>query len=842
MAHQSVFFAHTANHRNNPTTPHNHPDRITHCTTLPFYHKLLIYKHLFTNKKIFHTMKKLFIVMALLCAGMAQAQEYSVVSPDGTLKMNISVANGTMTTYSVAAKDGNAWQTLIAPSEIAMQVQGGITWGVSASAASIAWDTATAHTPRVSNLLFGKTSTLTESYRELAINFEQGYTLTARCYDEGCAYRWSGGAQDAVTRIAAEKAMFTFAQTTAVWYPGMSDSAKQGDDENYERWYTKFNSISAIRSDYDRTNGNDFRWSVTPVLFGLDNGNGIKIAITEADLHHYPALYLQKADNTTMKGYWQKYPRSQTAGDQYTGSKVTEWEDFIAQNTGRHNYPWRVIIVERQDKNLLVNQLVYKLSSPMRGDINWDFVKDAPGKSTWEYATDAMLEIAGVPSGWSNVTAANGFNLYNEYIKLAARYGFEYITIDTDGQHDIGAQNQRRLVDTGRVHGVRVVKWDYIADVRANRYQLQNHKTRGFACIKVDFFFRSDQQGMEWIEELAQDAAAQELTLLLHGCPVPHGLHRTYPNILSYEAVAGEENYKWDPVRTGGRLPTTKYHAEIPFIRQLVGPMDFTPGMLNNVHLSSYQPRSGRITSIGTRAHELSMYVLYDMFIAYLADNPNAYYQNPMVMKYLSKVPTVWDQVIALDGRVGEYAAMAKRRGDAWFVAGMVSEQPKTFNVDFSFLPSGQTYQAYIYKDDPQRSIQAAVAMIVDSMEITSTKTMQISCVLEGGFVIQLYKKGSSDDPNGADETTTSISSKPLAQNQNVRAYYNYGVLTIRSDAGAICNVAVYDVRGALVAQRDTSCMAQQETISIALPAGIYVASVATAAGRHGVKFVVNND
>jgi alpha-glucosidase len=787
----------------------------------------------------------LFTVMSTQAA---LAAEYSVTSPDGKLKVTLNSTDGDKTTYTVLLKSGAAWRTLISPSEVAMTIKDGSVWGKNATVSAVAYDTATAAAPRTIPLIYGKTASLTESYREVRVRYAQGYSLAVRAYNEGVAYRFISHAADgATTYVASEAANFTFAETVTVWYPGMSSLDKMGNDENYERWYTKFNSIAAIRRDYDATNSNDFRYSVTPVLFGFDGGAGVKVAVTEADLHSYPALYLQPDGASNLKGFWTYYPATQTVGDRYTGPKILTYEDYLAKNIGAHSYPWRVVIVAQEDKDLITNQLVLLLSSPQKEGIDFSFVNDAPGKSAWEYWHDARLEVSGLPSGWNNISNGNGPGIYKHYIDFARQYGFKYITIDTDGQHNLSSSEQREIVNYGKDSGVQVIKWDYIADVMYSSNRLSGFKNVGYACVKVDFFYRTDQQGVEVIDKLADDAARLGLTLLLHGCPIPHGLHRTYPNILSYEAVTGTENYKWDEKREGGRLPTAKYHVEIPFIRQLVGPMDYTPGSLRNVHYSNYRPVwNGIPMSIGTRAHELAMYVMYDMPLAYLCDNPASYRSNPDVMKYLSKVPTVWDESIALDGKVGEYAMVAKRKGKAWFVSGMTNESERTFAMSkitavLGSIADKEQYKVILYRDNRPRSDNTATAMTIEAMTIDELAAVgDLSCSPEGGFVMQVFVKGSSDDPDKqAGEEPTAVKKKS-SDAISLQAYVNIdnSLLTVVSPAN-IRTLALVNMQGVVVAQHKCTGISTQEVVSIAqLPTGIYIVSADTDAGACSFKFL----
>jgi alpha-glucosidase len=786
------------------------------------------------------------ILLGLAAVESVAAAEYSVISPNGKLRVTLNTADGDKTTYAVQLKSSAGWRTLISPSAISMEVKIGgssYTWGRDAAIVEVTFDSAIG---RITPLPVGKTSALVESYKEVAVRYQQGYSLVARAYNEGVAYRFvSNVPLSTKVYVHSEEANFTFAENVKVWYPAMSDLDKEGSDENYERWYTTFESIAAIN---ENMSGSDFRWCATPALFGFNGGGGVKVALTEADLHSYPTLYLKRGTPASMKGRWAYYPKETTSGSVYDGPKVLSREDYLAVNTGSHKYPWRVVIVAEEDRELLTNQLVLMLSSPQKEGVDFSYVQ--PGKSTWEYWHDAQLENPKVPSGWDNISVeGNGFNLYKEYVDFAAKYGIEYFTIDTDGRNNLRDSDEKRLMAHADSLGVKGVKWNYIANVIAlrdkqNRNLLQEFKERKFSGIKVDFFYRADQQANEDIEWLAQTAANSKLTLLLHGCPLPHGLHRTYPNILSYEAVAGTENYKWDG-RDAPRLPDAEYHVEIPFIRQLAGPMDYTPGSLRNVHKEEYYPKGGVPMSIGTRAHELAMYVMYDMFIAYLCDNPMEYGKHPEVMRYLSAVPVTWDESVALDGKVGEYALIAKRKEKAWYVAGMVNEKPRMLTVDFSFLTPGKTYKATILKDVGYETDKDAKVMAVDSFTVTAADRREVSCVREGGFVVQLFEQISADsDPKPADPADpnkpTAINSRSTDNAPALMAYRSADSLYLNLKApNSISAATVVNMQGAVVARQAYAGTSSEEMVSVDhLPSGLYIVSVATASGAYATKFL----
>jgi alpha-glucosidase len=783
------------------------------------------------------TLKTLLAVLAMAsCSGLTAA-EYAITSPNERLKVTLSTVDGDKTTYAVELNNGAGWRTLISPSEMAMAIRDGDTWGKNATVQSVVFDTVSETiTP-----LIWKNASIADNYRQLSIRYAQDYSIVLRAYDDGVAYRFVSHKSGQVY-VASETYNVRFAEPTKVWYPAMSNLDEEGTSENYERSYHLYSSIAAI--DTSVRNEADRRWCATPALFGFDGGNGVKVALTEADLHRYPALYLMPdKTNNGMYGHWARYPETTTSGDIYDGPKVTSRGNYIALNKEPQAYPWRIAIVAEQDKDLLTNQLVFQLSTPQREDLDFSYVE--PGYTTWEYYNNAILTEGNtrIWDGWNNISVeGNGFKIYKEFVDFAARWGFKYITIDTDGAHNLTNNDEKALVAYAKQLNVKIVKWTYIAYILASRNHPQELFNRGFAVIKVDFFYRADQKFNEEIEWLAETAAKAKVALLLHGCPLPHGLHRTYPNILSYEAVNGTENYHWAG-RNETRLPDAEYQVELPFIRQLVGPFDYTPGSMRNIHKSEYQPEAGGAmgkvipNSIGTRANEVAKYIMYDMPIAYLSDNPIEYNKHADIMRFLSKLPTTFDQSIALDGKVGRYAVMAKRKGNAWFVGGMVADTGRTLNVDFSFLPAG-SYSARVFTDDPERTDRNAKVMLTEDITLTPADKLPIICTKEGGFVVHIFQKGTEDDP----DVTTAVSKNAATADRDkvlVFSDLDKNTLTIRSQAGNIRAVRMVNLAGTEVAAKRYDGASPEATLSIAsLPSALYLIVVETAQGTYSAKFL----
>jgi alpha-glucosidase len=214
----------------------------------------------------------------------------------------------------------------------------------------------------------------------------------------------------------------------------------------------------------------------------------------------------------------------------------------------------------------------------------------------------------------------------------------------------------------------------------------------GAKGFKIDFIDRDDQVAVASLYEIAKKAADNRLMVDYHGAFKPTGLQRTYPNVMGYEGVKGLENYKW------ADEDQPRYTVTIPYIRMMAGPMDYTPGAMRNVNQANYRAIGNNPMSKGTRCNQLAMYVIFEAPLQMLSDNPTIYMREQECTDFITKVPVTFDETIPLDGKVGEYVALARKKGDTYFVGAMTNWTARDITLDFSFLPAGN-YQAEIFSD-----------------------------------------------------------------------------------------------------------------------------------------------
>ena len=216
----------------------------------------------------------------------------------------------------------------------------------------------------------------------------------------------------------------------------------------------------------------------------------------------------------------------------------------------------------------------------------------------------------------------------------------------------------------------------------------------GVKGFKVDFFDRNDQPMTKFFYDAAETAARYNLVLDMHGAFIPAGLNRTYPNVLNVEGVFGLENMKWSKTD----VDQVTYDVQIPFIRQIGGPMDYTQGAMRNASKGNYYPCNSEPMSQGTRCRQLALYMILDSPLNMLCDSPSNYRRNDECATFIAEVPTSWDETRILKGKFGEYIVTARRKGDTWYIGGITDWTPRDIELDLSFLTPGM-HKAEIFSD-----------------------------------------------------------------------------------------------------------------------------------------------
>lgn len=565
--------------------------------------------------------------------------------------------------------------------------------------------------------VWGSRKEIRDHYNQLAIDFEGGFSVEFRAYDTGVAYRFVTRLKDKQVIVKNEEVAYRFNWGVSAWAL---------DSKSYE---TNYKLMSLDVQNIQNFNNNRDKIFLPMVVQSTPN---VKVLITEAGLYDYPSLFLDRGNDyeNFLNGTFEKYTLTTKTGGFSNYSQLADKQaDYIAVTSGNREYPWRLLVISDDDRTFADCDLVYQLSKQCElKETSW--IK--PGKVAWEWWHDYVVEGQNLKGGVNTET-------YLYHIDFAANYGLEYILIDwlwTD-KYDLTLFNPdvdlKKITDYANSKGVKVIVWcpghtlhrqlDKALDLFAE-YDV--------AGVKADFFGREDQTGIKMYEDIARATAARKMLIDFHGAAKPTGLSRTYPNIINYEAVAGNE---WN--KLSDDKVTVAHRVMLPFTRGLQGPMDFTPGGMRNLQ-SGHNLRFTLPSVHGSRSSEMAMFVIYNEPLKMLCDAPSVYDREPEITGFISKIPTVWDDTKVLEAKFGEYLVEARQSGDRWYVAGMNGTTTREIVLDLSFLCEG-TYSAQILKDGPN-SDRVGTDYLFEKALVTKNSKLTLKMVNGGGFVIKILK------------------------------------------------------------------------------------------------------
>lgn len=606
-------------------------------------------------------MKKTLLLALFLTAGVfASAKDFSVKSPDGKIAMTVSV--GTDIRW-MASYNGTE---LLKASKIGLELKSGKILGDNEKISKT-------NLGKINEIIHPvvayKRSQIPDNCNVLEITFRSGFSLQFRAYNDGVAYRFRTDLKDDLI-IRNEILDFSFPERSHGWYP-------------LEESFFSHNERTFIYSSLD-TIGKDHLASL-PTLFQPE---GINVLVTESDIVDYPGMWLTGRGSSRFSAVWPKYPESEALkGDR--DLSVTGTRGYIAETKGARTYPWRVFIIADNDVSLIASDMVYRLAAPTElKDTEW--IK--PGQVAWDWWNANNLYGVNFKAGINNET-------YKYYIDFAAANGLEYIILD-EGWYKLGdvlteveGINVYELCQYGATKNVGVILWvvwksfwDKM-DAALDLYQKW-----GVKGLKIDFMQRDDQKIVNFYRETAVKAAEHKMLVDFHGAYKPDGLERTWPNVITREGVKGMENSKWS------RDANPEHDVTIPFTRMVAGPMDYTPGAMINMDRQNFSANFTRPQSLGTRAHQVAMYVIYESPLQMLSDSPSNYMKEQETTDFIKNIPVTWDEIACLDGKVGDYVVLARKSGSEWFVGAMTDWTERTIDVDFSFLPAGN-YNIEIFED-----------------------------------------------------------------------------------------------------------------------------------------------
>ena len=556
-----------------------------------------------------------------------------------------------------------------------------------------------------------KNAEVRNHYNVLRMDMDGDYSVEFRAYDNGVAYRFIT-IKKGKREVLDEEYSINFPDSYLV-HLSQTESFKTSCEVPYTHIKTtEYKNIDQM--------------SYFPVL--LETNNGYNILISEADLYDYPCMFIKSSGNNGFRSVFPKCPL-EFGEDGDRSVKILREADYIAKTSGSRNFPWRFFVISNDVRDIVSNEMVYNLSSPCEL-VDYSWIK--PGQVSWEWWNGAT------PYG-PDVNFVSGYNLdtYKYFIDFAARYDIPYILMDegwalsTQDPYTPNPQvNVHEIVRYGKEKGVGVLLWLTWLTVEKHFDLFKTFSEWGISGIKIDFMDRSDQWMVNFYERVVKAAAENHLVIDFHGAFKPAGLERRYPNLLSYEGVRGMEYM-------GNCIPENSLY--FPFIRNAVGPMDYTPGAMISMQPESYKAERPNAASIGTRAYQLALYVVFESAIQMLADNPTLYYRNQDCTEFITSVPVTWDKTEVLDAKVGEYVVIARNKNRKWYVGAICNgkETRRELTIDFSFLKESREYRMTSFEDGINAGNQAMDYRKKEST-VKSGDKIKIELARNGGWAAVL--------------------------------------------------------------------------------------------------------
>ncbi|WP_091769115.1 glycoside hydrolase family 97 protein [Prevotella sp. khp7] len=606
-------------------------------------------------------MRRFLIAMAVACLGL-QVSAQQGASPNGLITADVK--NGGITVSY------NQQQVLDIPAV-------GFEGGTALQALSFCRNLSESYT-----MLGGKRLQCSNEANEYVSPLGENTRLVMRLYNDGIAFRYEfTDLKDAT--LPKELTTYRITEGTRRWMQQWTDS--------YEGFFpltTSYKTLpvrnySGITKSAD---GWNIRWGY-PAL--LEPADGIFTLISEANIEH-----------------------SQSASCLYNDGelfKVTPAENPL-HISGNWHTPWRTAIIGTL-ATVVESTLITDVSEPSQlSDTEWI----RPGVVSWIY--------------WAYNHGSNDYSIIKKYVDMAVRLHLPYVLIDAEWDEMKDGKTIEDAVSYAVGKGIRPIIWynssvGWIDGAPTPKFRLNKPEDRekefawcekiGVAGVKIDFFSGDNQLNMDYCIDLLESAARHHLLVNFHGATIPRGWQRTWPNLVSTEGVYGAEWYNNVPTFTS---QAARHNATLPFTRNVVGPMDYTPCAFSD----SQHPH------ITSNAHELALTVLYESTLQHLADKPESYYAQPQqVQDFFGQLPTVWDETRFVSGYPGESAVLARRSGNTWYVAGINgSDEPKTLNLDLSFI-SGSRIS--IFADSANKSWDISTAKVLPT---------EMECQPRGGFVL----------------------------------------------------------------------------------------------------------
>lgn len=637
------------------------------------------------------------IIILCMTASSAKVQKHSVSSPDDKIKVTVSLADGI--TYDVHY--GN--ELVLSGCRMSLDVNGKVL-GSTPSLKSVNRKSV----DRVKRpLLHLKYAEVPDRFNQMTLKMKGGYSIEFRAYDDGIAYRF-------VTDLGGKVEIDN--EDISIFFPEETDLVLQQCDRFRTSYEERYTFVKA--SDWKESQ----KMAHYPIL--AITAKGTKVLMSESDLIDYPAAFFRSNDANGFTAVFPKVPAKEKPRSDKSNDILLS-EKYIAKTDGTREFPWRYFVITADEAGLVETTMTCRLARDCKlDDVSWI----NPGQASWEWWNGA------IPYG-PDVDFKAGLNVetYKYFMDFASKYGIRYIVMDEGWAKDNMDPftpnpdcDLHDIIAHGNKVGVGVILWLTWRCVEENPGLFAKFAEWGVKGVKIDFMDRSDQWMVNFYERSVKEAAKHKLFVNYHGAYKPAGLEYMYPNLLSYEGVTGME-------QMGNCKPENSIY--LPFIRNAVGPMEYTPGAMNSMQPDNYSARRPNSGSIGTRAYQMALFVVFESGLQMLADNPTLYYNNDDCTRFITSVPQLWDDTKVLSAKLGEHLVVAKRNGDEWFIGGISAEhkEPIEMDVPLDFLPEGRSLTITSFEDGINADRQA-MHYVKKSREVRKGDTIRIRMMRNGGY------------------------------------------------------------------------------------------------------------
>jgi len=649
----------------------------------------------------------------------AWSQENEVVlnSPDGQLKMTFRTMEvnpgGTnrRSTSNIPVEKQLIYELsyqgkpLLAPSALGLELEGSRTLGADVSI------TQANHSSGQDNytLITGRTNAVSDNYNSVVLditenrNEKRKMKIEARAYNGAVAFRYIVPEQISfnVYQLKTEKTQYRFIKDAICYAQQLPNFRSAYESEYHKVPISGLANQGGVNSSY---------LIGMPLL--VDVAGVGWVAVTEAGLEGNSAAYLRSTNDS-----WSSHQFETVVAPSLQNQEVA------VSGALPHQTAWRVIMTATEPGSFAESNVMTDLNPECRiADTSW--IK--PGKSAWNWW-----------NGTLNKAGKEDFSTENMkyYVDFAAESGFEYMTIDAGWSKDDitvmqGNVNIPEVVAYAKTKGIKIFIW---IDGTRTWQQMDEafplYEKWGVAGMKIDFILRDDQAGIDFYYRVAKKAAEHHLLVDFHGCTKTWGLQRTYPNVLGFEGVMGME------YSLAGFRDNPDHHLMIPFTRMIGGLVDYTPGGFNNVTREEFEPGDRRV--MGTRAHRLAMYVVYESPFQMVSDWPEVYRNDPS-FQFIKDVPASWDKSIVINGCPGEFITFARKKENDWYLGAMTNWTPRNYEIPLSFLEAGN-YIAEVYADAPDAG-QFPKKVIIQSIKVKSGGKFNINMASGGGVAVHFKR------------------------------------------------------------------------------------------------------